>query len=138
MKLALKKPLFADKIKRFLEWAKYIARYRMELIHKYQFFSLSEDPTLAKLEIIREPTRPLILYDKERSDTFFRELERKYRSPTISVHDFLKETLEKTKELFEMVISEFLSEIRYEGSEVFSWEKIDTSHMQIVVPKSSH
>ena len=134
-KLAMKNLALADRIKPFLGWTKYIAEYRVELIHKYQFFSLSRAPTSAELEIIREPTRPVILYDKKRSEAFLKELEKKHGNSTILVHDFLEETLNNAKSLFETVISGLLEEIQNEGSDAFSWEKIDTSHMQIDPPE---
>lgn len=128
-KLTKKKPRIADRISPFLDWAKYIANYRKNLIHKHRFFSLGKDPFLTKLEILREPIRPLEFFDKESLDALCDKLKRKYGSPMIQVDDFCKEHLDKAKRLFEMIILEFLEEIRRGGRDVFGWERIRPVHV---------
>lgn len=130
-KLAKKSPQMADRIKRFSDWAKYIVNYRMALIHRYRFFSFSKDITFTKLEILREPIRPLNFFDKEHLDTFSDELKRKYGSSTIQVDDFCKEHLSDARKLFETIISEFLEEIRRKGASIFGWERIQPAHIHV-------
>lgn len=120
----------ADKLKEFVDWAKYIVKFRVALIHKYRFFGLSKNRTLTKLEILREPISPLDFFDKKCLDEFSNKLKMKYGSSTIQFDDFCKEHLSNATDLFEAVISEFLEEIRNKGPEVIAgWKRIQPSHV---------
>lgn len=129
-KLIKKNSRIADKIKHFLDWAKYIVAYRTALIHKYRFFSFSVNLTFTKLEILREPTSPFIQFDKTRFYEFSNNLEKKYGSSTIKVDVFCREQLDNAKRLFENIISEFLEEIHLKGPDIFGWVRVHPAHMR--------
>lgn len=128
-KLAQKKPHLTKTIEQSLNWATYVVNYRMDLIHKYRFFSFSKDLTFKKIEILLEPTRPLTFFDKEQFDAFTNELEKKYGKSTVCVQDFCKYHSDNAKRLFEMVVSEFLKEIHHNGHDVFGWERVHPLHI---------
>lgn len=129
VKLAKANPNMAGKIRPFLNWAKYITEYRMALIHKYRFFSMSLDLTFSRMEILREPINPLDFFDKEKFDAFQNEVKHRHGSLMVAVDDFCREALDNAESLFETIISQFLKYIRCEGSDVFGWERIQPSHI---------